>query len=465
MLIRNAELHNAMRADVRIEGDVVAAIGPSLPPCAGEEVVDAGGAALLPGLHDHHLHFMAFAAALDSLQCGPPQVGDATALERALRERAAAMRGGALRWLRGIGYHESVAGAIDRHWLDAVVPDIPVRIQQRTGRLWILNSCALRLLGDLSDAPLERAGGDFTGWLYDGDAWLRARVGRQLPDVQRASRQLAAWGVTGFTDTTPGNDRAALADFERLQREGLLLQRVVLMGDASLHIVERSAADVLRVGPHKIHLHDSALPEFDALAAAVRASHAAGRPVAVHCVTLAELVFALAVFDEAGTIDGDRVEHAAIAPPELVERMAQLGLIVVTQPNFIGERGDAYLRDVDSVDRPWLYRLRGFLDAGVRLAAGTDAPFGSANPWQAVRDATTRRTRGGAIIGGDEALSCDAALTLFTGDPLRPGAGRLQVEVGDRADLCLLDRSWQELRDHPAKVRVRSTWRGGVPIA
>lgn len=469
MLIRNAEIHRSADdgnrspcVDLRIVDGIVAEVGYALA-AGDDEVIDAQGCAVIPGLHDHHLHFMAFAASLDSLQCGPPAVSDAAALERALRERAAAMNPSDQCWLRGIGYHESVAGPIDRHWLDSAVPDIPVRLQQRSGRLWILNSCALRLLGDLSDTPLERVAGEFTGRLYDADDWLRARIGRQLPDVRRASRQLAAWGVSGFTDTTPGNDSTTLADFARLQREGAIVQRAVLMGDASLNGCEENSA-MLRIGATKVHLHDSALPDFGALCARMRASHAVGRPVAIHCVTLTELVFALGAFDEAGSIDGDRIEHAAIAPPELVERIARLQLIVVTQPNFIGERGDAYLRDVDALDRAWLYRLRGFLSAGVRLAAGSDAPFGAADPWAAVRDAVSRRTAGGASVGADEALSCDEALALYSGDPLYPGQGRLQVEVGDRADLCVLDRSWRDLRRGPAAVRVQLVLRDGTVI-
>ena len=50
-------------------------------------------------------------------------------------------------------------------------------------------------------------------------------------------------------------------------------------------------------------------------------------------------------------------------PPELAEWIARLGLTVVTQPSFVRERGDSYLRDVDAADRAWLYRCRGALDA------------------------------------------------------------------------------------------------------
>ena len=55
--------------DVRIAGGRVHQVGNSLPR-AGTRVVDAGGGALLPGLHDHHLHLLAMAARDRSLDLG-----------------------------------------------------------------------------------------------------------------------------------------------------------------------------------------------------------------------------------------------------------------------------------------------------------------------------------------------------------------------------------------------------------
>src|SRR3546814_15492965 len=81
---------------------------------------------------------------------------------------------------------------------------------------------------------------------------------------------------------------------------------------------------------------------------------------------------------DVGVLAGYRIEHAGIAPPELVATMAELGVLVVTQPNFIAERGDAYLRDVAASAQPWLYRPRGLPAAGVALAGSSRAPFGRA---------------------------------------------------------------------------------------
>ncbi len=465
MLIRNVELAPGERIDVRIDGARIAELAPQLAWHAQERVFEGGGAALLPGLHDHHIHLRALAAAFASVHCGPPQVTDAAALAAVLR--AASIRLAPGQWLRGIGFCESVLGAagidaIDRDWLDELVADRPLRIQHRSGRLWLLNSAALDALAPTADAPLERRNGRWTGRLYDADDWLRMRLRGAPPSLHAVSRWLARRGVTGVTDTTHHNGPEALHAFAAARASGELLQQVRVMGDARLDAqTDRPGA---QRGEHKFHLHAHALPEFDALVAAIRASHDAGRAAAFHCVTRTELAFALAALREAGVLPGDRIEHASVAPPELVEVIAALGLTVVTQPHFIAERGDDYRRDVDAADQPWLYRLRGFLAAGVGLAGSTDAPFGSADPWAAMQAAIDRRTPSGAVLGAAEALTPAQALDLFLAPLEAPGGAPRRVAVGEPADLCLLDRPLAAALRAPTQVEVRLTLVAGQVV-
>lgn len=471
MLIGNAEIDfihaAARRVDVRIAGGRIVALADagSLPPRADEAVLDAGGAALLPGLHDHHLHLAALAVALDSLPCGPPQVTTAAALAEALQARAATTA--EHEWIRGIGYHESVAGEIDRAWLDRVVPRHPVRIQQRSGRLWIVNSAALELL--LADAAPPPGLAYRAGRILDADDWLRgpSRSSRGFPSLARVGRLLAAHGITGVTETTAHNDLAQYRHFAAAHAAGELAQDILIMGDASLDALANMADTAMesgigvRRGPLKLHLHEHALPDFDATVAAIARSHAAGRAVAAHCVTLAELVFALGALEAAGAHPGDRIEHAAIAPPEVLPLLRARGVTVVSQPNFIFERGDTYLREVPAADRPWLYRLRGLLDAGIPLAGGVDAPFGQVDPWAAMQAAVERRSRHGVVLGAAEALTPEAALALFLAPLSAPGAAPRRIEVGAAADLCLLDRPWAAARVDLAAVRVAATLKLG----
>ena len=448
MLIANAEIHAAGSADLRIENGRIAAIG-QLERRPAEQVLDLRGGAALPGLNDHHIHLMAYAAALGSVACGPPAVDTPEQLADALC-RAHANNAG---WIRGIGYHESVAGSIDLGWLDRHAPGIPIRIQQRSGRLWIVNSAGLECLAAAS--PHGYLPAHEEGRFYDQDRALGRLWGRELPPIGAASRKLASFGVTGLTDLTPQNDDAAAAGFAGLRSGGCLLQTIRVGG--VLDMAHPAA------GPTKVHLHETSLPEFAGLCGLIRASHERRREVAVHCVTEAELVFALAAFRDAGARPGDRVEHASVTPRALLEQILELGLIVVTQPHFVTERGDAYLRDLSLDEHARLYRCRSFLDSDIPLAGGSDAPFGHADPWRAMRAAVTRRTACGRILGEREALTPEEALSLFLGSLHAPHRPR-RIEVGVAADLCLLDRPWRQARVQLDSACVRATVRSGEII-
>jgi predicted amidohydrolase YtcJ len=452
MLIRDAELDGRKRVDLRIEHQRVASMGAlSLRP--NESLIEARGCALFPGLHDHHIHLAAYAASLVSVPCGPPDIRTAEEFAKQLSNHDEQSVG----WLRGTGYHESVAGSIDRCSLDRIAPRRPVRIQHRSGRLWMFNSAGLALLDPAPGDPLERHNGHPTGRLYDADDWLRTRLRSRFPSLADASCRLAGWGVTAVTDATASNGLKELDYISQAQYDGALLQSVLVMGDDHLTGVVNE-----RIGPRKFHLHDGEFPDFDATVAAIRRSHAAQRATAFHCVTRTDLTFALAALQAASAGPGDRIEHAAVAPPELVLQMQALGVTVVTQPNFIFERGERYLAEEPAENQPWLYRAKGLV--GIPLAAGTDAPFGEANPWALMDAAVTRKTREGQVIGADERLTPEEALGLFLGTSNDPGGARRRVIVGAPADLVLLDRCWADARRDLAAVRVKATWKAGAVI-
>lgn len=452
MLIRNAEVYGLGRADLRITGAHVTAIG-ALPALPDEPVIDARGGALLPGLHDHHTHLAALAVQQDSVVCGPPQITSADALAQALRAQPGSG------WLRGTGYHDSVMGLPDAAALDGLIAHRPLRIQHRSGRMWLLNSLALDQLLSLAPPPpgLEREGGRFTGRLFDEDAWLRQVLAGTPPDFAPVSDMLTRCGVTGLTDMSPRNDGVIAAHFAQQRQQGRLRQHCMLAGTLELGFAPR---DGWQIGPAKLHLHENAMPDFADSCAFMAAAHSQGRGVAVHCTTEVELVFTLAALEEAGVHPGDRIEHGSIAPDHLIARIAALRLPVVAQPHFIHERGDEYLTDVPARDHDALYRLRGFLDAGGTLAGGSDAPFGSADPWAAMAAAVSRRTRSGQSIGLAEALTPEEALALFLADPADLRRQR-QIAVGARADLCLLDVPWTTARSRLSAADVCATIIGG----
>ena len=84
MLIVNAEIDGRCGQDVRSLEGIIQEIGSDLPRHPGEDVFDARGGALLPGLSDHHLHLFALAAVESSVRCGPPEVTNEEELAAAL---------------------------------------------------------------------------------------------------------------------------------------------------------------------------------------------------------------------------------------------------------------------------------------------------------------------------------------------------------------------------------------------
>ena len=461
MLITRAEIGGVSPLDVRIVDGRIVEIDRDLSRAAGELLLDAAGGALLPGLHDHHLHLFALAAASASVRCGPPEVPDRDALAQAL-----ASSGHAAEWIRGVGYHESVAGELDRRALDALVAERPVRIQQRSGALWMLNSAAIDRVGldrgvDARGVERDEAG-RATGRLFRLDEWLRKQLDAIAPpSLAQVSRRLASFGVTGITDATHSNAAAELRVFTAAAERNELLQRVLMLGSAEL---PQSNHPRIERGAVKLLLDERELPSFDEFQQRIEAAHEQQRAVAVHCVTRSELVLAIAAFAAAGTRAGDRIEHAAIAPPDTLKLVADLGLTVVTQHGFLRERGDAYLIDVETRDQPWLYRGRGFLEASVAVGGGTDAPFGDPDPWRSMQSAIDRRCEAGIMLGPDERLTPEQALALFTTDPASPGGAPRTLKAGVPADLCLLDRPWSRARAELSSDLVRCAIREGSLI-
>jgi predicted amidohydrolase YtcJ len=415
---------------------------------SGAVVIDGAGGALLPGLNDHHLHLFSAAAYANSVLCAP-SVGGRADIAAALRAAAAGVAVG--EWVRGVGYDDSASGALSSLELDEMLGalrDRAVRIQHRSGHAWILNSTARHQLGLVGD-----------GLLVDADERVRTSLGAEFPDLSAVSRGLAGYGVTGVTDAGPDNGPIELAEFERQVATGQLRQRCLIMGGAQLP--SASSSGRVRSGPYKVMLADGGPLGLDELIATIE--RVCPRPVAVHAVTVADVVVAATAIATAGG-GGHRIEHASVADPEVVALVARSGATVVTQPGFVLAHGDRYRREIDSLEWPWLYRVSGWTAAGVAVAAGSDAPFGPIDPWQSMQTAVDRRTALGEILGPDERVSPEAALALYTGDLIAPGPSRIAPAVGDPADLTLLRVPWRDARTDLTAQLVRATFVGGELI-
>ncbi|HEX4586931.1 MAG TPA: amidohydrolase family protein [Mycobacterium sp.] len=422
MLIQRATLLDGTATDIRVDERIVD-VG-DLSPQKGEQVLDAAGATVIPGLHDHHVHLRSAAAALTSARVGPAEVRGREDLARALRGAPVGGDG----WIRAVGYHEAVAGPLDRDVLDELSPPLPVRVQHRSGVLWTLNSVALARVGltDHADGRLRSADRSWSDTLQRNESGLS--------DV---SHRLSELGVTGVTDATPDFEVSDIVKLMEAHRRRELSQRVHCLA------------------PGKRILHDGDL-DLAEMTAWVAERHAADAPVAVHCVTAAQLVVTLSALRETGTHPQDRIEHAAVVPDDSMADLEALGVIVVTQPNFVVERGDQYLTDVPAAQHHELWRLASLRGAGVKVALSTDMPFGEGDPWASMRAAVRRTTASGTVLGPDECVSARDALTMFFGTSGQPTDPRA-IQPGQPGDLCVLAAQPNEVLDELDAQMVAAT--------
>ncbi|MGH8883318.1 MAG: amidohydrolase family protein, partial [Stackebrandtia sp.] len=275
LLIRDADVAGT-RTDVLLGAGKIVAVG-TVRNISAIPVLDAAGGALLPGLHDHHLHLHASAADSNSVRCGPPTVRTAGELAAALATAPGDD------WIRGVGYVETVAGLLDSTALDALCRERPVRLQHRSGAMWILNTAAAHRtdLESATDPGVERDDtGRATGRIWRADTWLRSRLpDTGPPDLTAVGNRLARYGITGITDATPDLNATSLANLTGAVQSGAIPQRLQLLGVPLGH----SGGPAVTTGPYKIVVADSDLPDITALEDTVRRAHDCGRPVAVHC--------------------------------------------------------------------------------------------------------------------------------------------------------------------------------------
>jgi hypothetical protein len=462
----------------------------------GANIMDCGGATLLPGFIDAHVHVRGYIATFRGLDCSPHTVRSVQDLQAVLHAQAQRQPPG--RWLVGYGY-DDFALAERRHptrWdLDVVTPRHPVRVAHRSRHAWVLNSLALRQLG-IANAFVPPPGGmverdpgtaEPTGLLIDMDGYVRKHLPPARDDegwregIRRASQGLLSAGVTTVLDASVLNDLAAYETFQTWTADGDFTPRLsLLLGAESLHAAVASGVNMGRGTPScrvqglKIRLDEGSgalTPPQEVVNEQVWQAHRQGYPVALHALEPSALVAALQALRLAQErwprADlRHRIEHGAVCPEAFLDDLADLGVSVVTQPAFLWHHGPRYLADIDPGQQPWLYRIKSFLDHGIPVAGSSDAPVVPPRPLEGIAAAVTRRSSDGRVIGPTERVSPATALWLFTQGAA--WACGLESEVGSitcgkRADLVLLEADPTRVpADDIPHIRVQMTMVDGV---
>ncbi|HEV2169952.1 MAG TPA: amidohydrolase family protein, partial [Candidatus Binatus sp.] len=243
---------------VAISGGLIVAHGrfADLKPLVGPQthLIKLAGRTVAPGLIDSHIHFREAAAAGTGIS-----VQRCRTIADLLGDlRLAAGKTPPGNWLRAFGCDEALIyekRGPTRGELDSAVPKNPIRLRHQTLHATWLNSRAIALLG--LEAPdftppaganlIRDAAGKLTGLVIGMETWLSDH----LPLVTAAeaesrarimSRELAAAGVTAFTDASTRNGPVELEQFAKLVGSGAIYQRLsVMIGAQHLDSADRCA--------------------------------------------------------------------------------------------------------------------------------------------------------------------------------------------------------------------------------
>ena len=145
----------------------------------------------------------------------------------------------------------------------------------------------------------------------------------------------------------------------------------------------------------------------------------------------------------------------------VLQEMADYGIIAAINPANLYWEGDSFVRNIgpERMARHTPYRT--YLDAGVRMASGSDYPNNSPDPWVGIYQMITRRHQiSGQVHGPEQRIPLLEALKTFTingayltYDDQVHGS----LTVGKYADLAILDAdllsaSEQEVLEMASKV-------------
>ncbi len=473
----------------------------SLSQASHCQAIDLRGRLVLPGFTESHMHLLDWALGRQQidLQKMASLADVLDAVKTHVEDRSVGnMRGG---WVLGLGWNESrwpEKRMPLRQDLDRVCADRPVLLVRSDLHLAVANSRALDLSGIGADTPDPDQGvigrdeaGVPNGILQDLAIHLVRKV---IPEPIEAEAEQAllsalpalhAFGLTGIHDfrLMDGIEGPlCLRILQRLnEREELGVRVWWLIPDrlfpeiAALGMRTGMGDDMLRIGHLKLFADGSLgahtawmmepyrsggcgipLKPMAEIARRIRSAEEAGIAVAVHAIGDRANHELITLFEELErTRPADirqmmaraphRIEHLQMVRPEDIRRLGRLSVMGSVQPRQATD--DISLMEREIGDRGRIsYRFRDLIDAGVKLALGSDCPVAHPSPLNGIHAAVTRRREDGSPTGGwypDQCLCVDEAVWGYTVGPARI-TGRDKdlgsIAPGKLADFVVLDR-------------------------
>lgn len=471
-----------------VNGDIVALDQAALAwqDAPGARIQDMGGALIIPGITDAHIHLMWYARGLQELDLRDLSREETMAL---VAQRASESPPGT--WITGRGWDQNIwsdTSFPSAEELDRAAPHHPVALNAKNGHALAANSSAMAAAGVTPDTPDPVHGriarddrGVPTGVFFEDAIDLIGRAKPATPFeslvelLDKAQSNLLRKGITGVHDVDGTPAFAVMQELKRQKRLRIRIVKYVRLEslDAVLEAGLRSGLgdDYLRFGglklfadgalgartaamfaPYEEEPDNTGLLTLDPeqLLEIARRAASGGLALAVHAIgdrTNHLVLDVLTSVKDLAPHLRHRVEHVQLITPEDQQRLAQGGFIASMQPTHA-------IHDMKMADRYWgdrsrhAYTWRSLQNAGVPLAFGSDAPIEIFDPFLGLYAAVTRRSEMDGSPGPDgwhpeQRLSLPEALHAFTfGGAYAAGLEQRlgYLLPGYHADLVVLDR-------------------------
>lgn len=456
---------------------------------AGSKVIDVGGKAVIPGLIDSHCHPSGVGLAL-----GDVDLYEVGSIAELIERLAAAPRRGEAIVGRAACLDEAVLaeGRLPRATdLDRVADDRPVIVTDVSKT--IVNSPVLKSIGVTRETPDPKRGrierdsrtGEPTGvflFAAKGLTPIAAQSGsaQDIPPedaLLKAQEAFVRRGLTSVVDGSVGAEQ--LGAYRALSRRGdlrvrwTLLPRVALLDDPEtmdeMALTFGAREGRITIGPLKVFfdpfiMHKTALlhqpyegepgnrgyatMEDAKLGELLDGALAKGWPVGIHTtgdrgIDIVTDALAGALSRHGDSPGPSHVIHCYLPTERALGTLRDAGIRVAIQPPFITCWGETLRRHIGPDRAARFTPAATLLDRGVITGGGSDAPIAPLDPFLGMYAAVTRKTLAGKPLGGEERLSREDALRLYTqGSASVTGEEEIKgsIEVGKLADLVVLDR-------------------------
>jgi len=431
------------------------------------QVIDARGRLVVPGFNDAHAHF----GGIDPDYIDFRYITDPNVITEKVAEKVAQAKPGEL--IRGGNWEHEMF--VDKQWptkelIDPVSPDNPVVLSRADGHSVLVNSYVLRRSGITKDTPdppggeiqKDKVTGEPTGIIKElarrllkyGEIEIQRtpeeEEARRVREWQAAFDMAARLGVTTvqlppgdfemyqkFRDMgkltlrvyvgqrLDGLTDEMLQEYQELLKKYPLEDNWIRFGYLKGHIDGTlGSGTALFFEPFEDEPDKSGLPfqSYEELERIIVAADKMGFQIGIHAIGSKGNHLTLNAIEKARDANGvrdsrHRSEHAQVLIDEDIPRFAEMGVIASMQPTHcITDKRFAEKR-IGLERCKGAYAWRRLLDAGARIAFGTDYSVEPLDPLEGLYAAVTRKDRAGEPGEGwfpDQKLTMEEAIELYT---------------------------------------------------